>query len=346
MSAREQALALGPPGKTAAAALETLRSGGLVAIAATETPFPEAMLCAAAHGISGHALNRMIVLGRGLTCVALPAARCAELGLRAPRRESGEPPSRRAEYLNTVEARVGVSTGISVADRTRTIGLLGDPATVARDLVRPGHVMPIRVGEGGVLANPGCAEAGLDLVTLAGAAPAAALCHVLDEEGAVADLATLTALAAREGIPLLSSGEIADLRLRAEVLVERVGGGAVQTAAGELETVTYRVAHSGAVHLAVLVGDVSGGAPQRVRVLVQDPLGDAIGPRAAVPEALEALRADGGGVLLYLASGDAAPAAWHGAAAGREPRALGGSHNAYAATQILRDLKIDAVRLG
>lgn len=328
-------------------ALDALRRGGVVAIAGGDGERAEGMLCAAADGISYETMNWMVGHGGGFSCVALPAARCAELGLRAQR-----PPEAAGArlagpvYLNTVEAREGVGTGISIADRVRTTRVLGDPGSRAEDLVSPGHVVPIRVGPGGALERRGCAEAALDLVVLAGLSPAAALCHALDESGAVASFARLAALADEHGIPLVSVDEVVDRLLRAGTIVTRAEERTIETAVGPVKAVAYRQPLTGSTHFAALVGDLAPDVPPLLRMHVQSPLDDALAREAPVRRALSELAEAGGGVLLLLAQEADAPPPWRADGPAEQTAATAASGlNAYAAAQILRDLGFDAVRL-
>lgn len=324
-------------------AIEALRAGQPIAVAGISTAMAEGMLCAAAEHATADVVNWMITHGRGLTCVGLTAERCEALELtsaRSARARQGGP-----EYLNTIEARDGITTGISAADRARTIRLAGDPGSSPKDLVTPGHVIPIRAAAGGVLEHPGCAEAAIDLLRAAGLDPAAALCHALDDAGAVMGLAELSAFSSRQGVPLVTTEEVADRRMREEKVVVRVGALSVATPQGVQQAYEYVDPSSRTRHFAVVVGDPLGAGPPLIAIHVQRPLEDALGTELAT--AAERMAKAGGGVLLYLGSVAAAPPAWHGAEEAKAPGEPIPTRpaTAYAAAQILRDLGVNAVRL-
>jgi len=251
-------------------ALAVLRAGGMAVLDAGELGY---VVQAAARAADG-SIAFMARDARGLVCVALPAERCDRLGLR--------PPARDAPLTVTIEARTGVSTGISAADRARTIRVAVDPAAGPRDLVRPGHVVPLRAHDGGVLARAAAPEAALELAALAGAPAGAVLCAVLDESGEVATGGALAAFAGRHGLPLVRVEDVVRRRLRERQQVARVASTRLPTRFGVFDAVGFRSESDGCHHLALVQGDPRDGAPMPVGVQ----------PECVAGAALRSLRCD------------------------------------------------------
>lgn len=277
-------------------ALATLRAGGM------------AVLDAGALGYvtqpAAHAVDRSIAFmarsACGLVCLALPAERCDRLGLRPPRRG--------APLTVTIEARTGVSTGISAADRARTIRVAVDPAAEPRDLVRPGHVVPLRAHEDGVLACAAAPEAALELAALAGAPAGAVLCAVLDERGEVATGDALAAFAGRHRLPLVRVDDVVRRRLRERQTVARVVRTRLPTRFGLFEAVGFRSEPDGCHHLALVQGDPRDGAPMPVAVQPECVAGGALRSlrcdcRRRIDAALGAVGQARRGTLLHLTDG-------------------------------------------
>jgi 3,4-dihydroxy 2-butanone 4-phosphate synthase/GTP cyclohydrolase II len=189
-----------------------LKAGGLIVL--YDERRDQGDLLAAAQLTTSSIITQMVHHGGGLVCVALTPARARELGLRRlpVRRAGGSPPSERTPTMVSVEARVGVSTGISSSDRAETVGRLAGPSTGPRDLVSPGHVFPLVAAGGGLLECHGRLQAAVDIVRLAGLQPAATLCDILDDRGDLAGRDELGALARDLDIPFISIGELADDR--------------------------------------------------------------------------------------------------------------------------------------
>ncbi|GAB3205743.1 bifunctional 3,4-dihydroxy-2-butanone-4-phosphate synthase/GTP cyclohydrolase II [Marinactinospora thermotolerans] len=213
--------------------------------------------------------------------------------------------SMRTAYTVTVDARTGVSTGISAADRARTIRLLADPASVAGDFVRPGHVLPLRYRAGGVLARRGHTEAAVDLARLAGLAPAGVLAEVVNDDGTMARLPRLREFADEHGLRLVSVEQLVEYRRRTETLVERVVQTRIPNRHGEWRAVGYRGSVDGSEHVALVYGDIGDGADVLVRLHSECLTGDAFGSHRCdcgtqLDAAMAGIAQEGRGVLVYL----------------------------------------------
>jgi 3,4-dihydroxy 2-butanone 4-phosphate synthase / GTP cyclohydrolase II len=213
-------------------------------------------------------------------------------------------------YTVTVDAREGVSTGISAADRARTIRLLATESTTAADLCRPGHVVPLRAKPGGVLRRPGHTEAAIDLAVAAGLRPAGALCELVNDDGTMMRLPQLTAFAAQHGLPLISIADLIAWRRRTERLVERVAQARLPTEYGMFTALGYRATHNpagstGSEHIALVLGDIGDGRDVLVRVHSECLTGDVFGSLRCdcgpqLHTAMERIAQEGRGVVLYV----------------------------------------------
>jgi len=240
---------------------------------------------------------------RGLLCVPLEGDVLDHL-------ELGQMAAQNTERMQTaftvsVDARTGVTTGISAADRARTIALLADPATTSYDLVRPGHVFPLRAKPGGVLRRPGHTEAAVDLARLAGLRPAGVICEIVQEDGTMARLPDLRVFAQRHGLALISIADLIAWRRRTEKQVERVAEARIPTAHGEFRAVGYRSILDDTDHVALVQGDLGDGQDVLVRVHSECLTGDVFGSRRCdcgpqLDAALEAVAREGRGVVLYV----------------------------------------------
>ena len=207
----------------------------------------------------------------------------------------------------SVDARTGVSTGISAADRSLTIRLLADPDRGAADLVRPGHIFPLEAREGGVLVRAGHTEAAIDLCRMAGRQPAAVICEISNDDGSMQRLPELMAFARQHGLKMITVKDLIAYRMAREQLVERVAGAKLPTAHGEFMVYGYRARYGAteAEHAALVLGDVANGEPVLVRVHSECLTGDVFGSFRCdcgeqVNAALEAIANAGRGVLVYL----------------------------------------------
>ncbi len=235
----------------------------------------------------------------GFVCVALDGYDCDRLGL-----PSMAGAGRRPVLTVTVDAAAGITTGISAADRARTARVLADAATAPRDLTRPGHVVGVRTADGGVLAEPGTAEAAVDLARLAGCRPAGVYAQLVRADGATAGPDDLAAFAAAHGLDTVSTDEVVEHRRRTELSVEAVARCRMPTRHGEFTAVGYRSHPDGGEHLALVAGAVSGRSDVPVHGHEECLCGDVLGSRACacraeLDAALAAVVAHGCGVVLY-----------------------------------------------
>ncbi|MEO6857346.1 MAG: bifunctional 3,4-dihydroxy-2-butanone-4-phosphate synthase/GTP cyclohydrolase II [Solirubrobacteraceae bacterium] len=284
-------------------AIEDIRQGKMVVVCDDETRENEGDLTMAAQFVTPEAINFMAKEGRGLICLALSPARCDELGLdlMAAKNESAF----ETAFTVSIEARLGVSTGISAADRARTIQVAIDPETSPRELVQPGHVFPLKARVGGVLERVGQTEAAVDLARLAGLNPAGVICEIMNDDGSMARVPDLTRYCQRHGLKMITVADLVAYRRRHEKLVERVVATGLPTAFGEFVAVGYRSLIDNKHHVALVKGEVEGGSDVLVRVHSECLTGDVFhSMRCDCGEQLESALAmierEGRGVLLYL----------------------------------------------
>ena len=263
----------------------------------------EGDLVIAAEEATADAVNFMATHGRGLVCLAITQAQADKLGLALlPRRNSS---AGRAWFTVSVEARDGVSTGISAADRARTIEAAIDDESTPEDLVSPGHVFPMRAWNGGVLARTGDAEAAVDLAQLAGRKPAAALCQILNADGAVAGVEDLVRLGQEQGLAVVRLSDLVRYRMEREVFIECIAETPVETAHGEFSLRIYKNRLDGRSHPVLVRGDVSEQEGVLVRIHSQCLTGDVFHSARCdcgeqLDESLAAIAEKGRGVLIYL----------------------------------------------
>ena len=264
----------------------------------------EGDLTLAAQFATPEAINFMAKEGRGLICLSLTPERCEELGLElmAAKNES----SFETPFTVSIEAREGVTTGISAHDRARTIQVAIDPESHPRDLVQPGHIFPLKARSGGVLERTGQTEAAVDLARLAGLNPAGVICEVMNDDGTMARVDDLAGYCARHGLKMITIADLIAYRRRHDKLVERVAAARLPTAFGEFEVVGYRSLLDEKHHVALVKGDVAGRSDVLVRVHSECLTGDVFHSlRCDCGEQLESalamIEAEGEGVLLYLA---------------------------------------------
>ncbi|GGK25071.1 riboflavin biosynthesis protein RibBA [Pilimelia terevasa] len=263
----------------------------------------EGDLIFAAEKATPELLAFMIRYTSGYICAPLTEADCDRLHL--PQMVQQNQDWTGTAYTVTVDAREGVSTGISAADRARTIRLLGDPDTAPTEFTRPGHVLPLRAKPGGVLRRPGHTEAAVDLAVLAGLHPAGALCELVNDDGTMQRLPDLRRFAAAHDLALISIADLVAYRRRTEKHVQRVADARIPTAHGEFRAVGYRATYDSAEHIALVHGDLGDGADVLVRVHSECLTGDVFaslrcdcGPQ--LDAALAAVARAGRGVVLYV----------------------------------------------
>lgn len=292
------------PFATIEEAIEDFREGRIVIIVDSPDRENEGDLAIAAEHVTPEAINFMATHGRGLICLTLTPERCDELDLRMMVQNNGTPYG--TAFTISIEAREGIATGISAADRAHTIKVAVDPDKGAVDLIHPGHVFPLRARPGGVLERTGQTEASVDLAKCAGLNPSAVICEVMKADGTMARVDDLAEVCREHGIRMITVDDLIAYRRRTEVLVERMAEAQLPTMAGDFVAVGYRSKVDGKHHLALVHGDISGGSDILVRVHSECVTGDVFGSlRCDCGEQLEAsieqIVEAGAGVVLYLA---------------------------------------------
>jgi 3,4-dihydroxy 2-butanone 4-phosphate synthase/GTP cyclohydrolase II len=292
------------PFATIEAALEDIRAGRMVVVCDDENRENEGDLTMAAQFATPDAINFMAKEGRGLICLALTPERCEEMGLdlMAAKNESAF----ETAFTVSVEAREGVTTGISAADRAHTIQVAIDPESAPRDLVQPGHVFPLKAKPGGVLERTGQTEAAVDLARLAGLNPAGVICEIMNDDGTMARVDDLVGYCERHGLKMITVADLIAYRRKHDKLVERVVSTSLPTTFGDFVAVGYRSLVDDKHHVALVKGDVDGREDVLVRVHSECLTGDVFHSlRCDCGEQLESALAmierEGSGVLLYLA---------------------------------------------
>jgi 3,4-dihydroxy 2-butanone 4-phosphate synthase/GTP cyclohydrolase II len=280
-----------------------LREGRMIIIVDDEDRENEGDLACAAELVTPELINFMATHARGLICMPLTEERCDELHLTMQVADN-------TSFLGTaftvsIEARRGVTTGISASDRATTILTAVDPQTRPQDLARPGHVFPLRAKKGGVLVRPGQTEASVDLARIAGLNPAAVICEIMNEDGTMARMPQLEEFAARHDLKIITVADLVRYRMRKEILVRRAVETDLPTVYGMFRAVAFENALSEEVHLAMVMGDVRTEDPVLVRVHTENVTCDMFGSLVddtgfQLHAALERIAAEGRGVVLYL----------------------------------------------
>jgi len=285
-------------------ALEDLRRARMVIVCDDEDRENEGDLTLAAQFATPDLINFMAKEGRGLICLALTAKRCDELGLdlMAAKNESRF----ETAFTVSIEARDGVTTGISAGDRAHTIQVAVDPDSSPRDLVQPGHVFPLKAKGGGVLERAGQTEAAVDLASLAGLGPAGVICEVMNDDGTMARVPDLVSYCARHSLKMVTIADLIAYRRAHDMQIERVVETALPTQFGEFTIIGYRSLLDERHHVALVKGEVAGMKDVLVRVHSECMTGDTFHSlRCDCGEQLEyslaKIEAEGEGVLLYLA---------------------------------------------
>jgi 3,4-dihydroxy 2-butanone 4-phosphate synthase/GTP cyclohydrolase II len=284
-------------------AIEEIREGRPVVVIDDESRENEGDVTIAAQFATPDWINFMAIHARGLICLCLTEERCDELGLR-PMTEQNESPFSTA-FTVSIEAREGVTTGISAHDRSHTIQVAIDPTKGAQDVVRPGHVFPLRARTGGVLQRAGHTESAVDLARLAGLNPAGVVCEIMKDDGTMARLADHVEFCAQHGLKMISISSLTEYRRLHDRLIERVTSVQLPTAFGRFECVAFREVLTGKHHLALVKGDVAGQENVLVRVHSECLTGDVFHSLKCdcgeqLELALRRIEEEGRGVLLYL----------------------------------------------
>ncbi len=285
-------------------AIDDIRNGRMVIVVDSEDRENEGDLVMAAQFATADAVNFMVTHARGLVCLALTEERCEQLGLTRMVRRNESPHG--TAFTEAIEAREGVTTGISAPDRARTIAVAIDPSSCPEDLVKPGHVFPLRAKAGGVLERAGHTEAAVDLARLAGIIPAGVICEIMNDDGSMARVDDLIAYGAEHGLKMITIAELIEHRRHTERLIERGPSVRMPTRFGEFTAVGYRSIVDGKHHVALVMGDVDGAEDVLVRVHSECLTGDVFGSLRCdcgeqLDAALQIIAAEGAGVLLYIA---------------------------------------------
>ena len=283
--------------------VEEIRAGRILVVVDDEDRENEGDLIMAADKVTPEAVNFMARHGRGLICVPMLGDRLDELQISMMVSDNTAPQG--TAFTVSVDARRGVTTGTSAYDRAVTIRTLVDRATRAEDLTRPGHIFPLRAMPGGVLRRAGHTEAAIDLARFAGCQPAGVICEVLDEDGGMARVPQLLALARAHGLKAITIKSLIEYRIQKEKLVRRAATTRLPTDYGEFTVIAYETTVDEGVPLALVLGEVAGDAPTLVRVHSECLPGDVFGCHrcdcgSQLHKALAIIRREGRGILVYM----------------------------------------------
>ncbi|OFZ67306.1 MAG: 3,4-dihydroxy-2-butanone-4-phosphate synthase [Betaproteobacteria bacterium RBG_16_56_24] len=327
-----------------------IRAGHMVVLVDEEDRENEGDLVFAAEFVTPEKINFMAKYGRGLICLTLTEAHCKQIDLPLMVRENGLPLA--TNFTLSIEAASGVTTGISAADRSRTVQAAADKNAKPGDIVQPGHIFPLRAQNGGVLVRAGHTEAGCDLAQLAGLTPASVICEVLKDDGDMARLPDLMVFARQHQLKIGTIANLIEYRCQHEKLVERVARRKVQTAYGEFELATYIDKTTQRTHLALVKGEIRQGAETLVRVheplSVMDFLEQTDHAHSiSVNQALQKIGQSSSGVLLLLHRGETSQDLRAKATldAGSQRTAQWDPRSYGIGAQILRDLNVGRMRL-
>ena len=287
------------------AAIEDIRAGKMVVLVDDEDRENEGDLCIAAEKVTPEAINFMAKYGRGLICLSLTEKRLAmlRLSMMVPDYENNS--GFGTAFTVSIEARHGVTTGISAADRATTVLTAIAEDAKPSDLSRPGHIFPLRARDGGVLRRTGQTEGSMDLARLAGLKPAGVICEIMNDDGTMARLPDLVEFATEHEIKIVSIADLIQYRLRTETLVRRVAVANMPTVAGSFQAYVYENDIDKVDHIALVRGEYKPEDSVLVRVHSECLTGDAFGSKRCdcgeqLAAALEMIEAEGCGVLLYM----------------------------------------------
>jgi 3,4-dihydroxy 2-butanone 4-phosphate synthase/GTP cyclohydrolase II len=285
-------------------AIEDIRAGKMVVVCDAEDRENEGDLTLAAQFCTPDAINFMAKEGRGLICLALTPERCDELGLDLMAAKNESPYE--TAFTVSVEAREGVTTGISAHDRARTIQVAIDQRSRPHDLVQPGHIFPLKAKSGGVLERTGQTEAAVDLARLAGLSPAGVICEIMNDDGTMARVPDLAEYTRKHDLKMVTVADLIEYRRRNDKLIERVVETSLPTDFGDFNVVGFRSLVDEKHHIAMVKGDVDGAEDVLVRVHSECLTGDVFHSQRCdcgqqLEDALKRIEEEGRGVLLYLA---------------------------------------------
>lgn len=283
--------------------IEDIRQGKMVILMDDEDRENEGDLIMAAEFVTPEAINFMVTHARGLVCLPMTAERCMRLNLPLMVNNNGAQFS--TNFTVSIEAAQGVTTGISAADRAKTILAAVAPDAKAADIVQPGHIFPLIAKNGGVLNRAGHTEAGVDLARLAGAEPAAVIVEILNEDGTMARRPELEKFAAKHDLKIGTIADLIEYRNLNETTISKVAECRLPTEYGEFDLITFKDEIDDQIHFALRKGEISADAPALVRVHLQDTFGDLLASQRSLdrsmglPQAMARI-ADEGGILLLL----------------------------------------------
>ncbi len=285
-------------------AVEDIRNGKMIIIVDDEDRENEGDLVCAAELVTPEIISFMAIHGRGLICMPLTEERCDELQLLP--QTANNTSSMGTAFTISIEAREGVTTGISAADRAKTILTAVDPASKPWDLARPGHVFPLRAKRGGVLIRVGQTEASVDIARIAGLSPAAVICEIMNDDGTMSRMPDLEIFAEKHNLKIISVADLVRYRIQKETLVKRIVETDLPTDFGIFHSILYENEINGETHLAMLMGDVSQTTePVLVRVQTENVTFAVFGAKlgeasVAMQASLRKIAESGSGVVLYL----------------------------------------------
>ena len=283
-------------------AVEAIAAGKIIVVVDDEDRENEGDLTMAAEFCTAEAVNFMAKHGRGLICLTLTEQRADYMRL-GPMTSDNTSRFGTA-FTESIEAREGVTTGISAADRARTIQVAIDPNSTAADLARPGHVFPLRARKGGVLVRAGQTEASVDLARMAGLNASGVICEIMNDDGTMARVPDLVEFCKLHGLLMVTVADLIRYRLQHEKYIRRVAETMVETAFGEFRMIAYEnEVEGGESHVALVRGDVATGAPVLVRVQTHSLAEDVFGDRTVLEGSLRMIAEAGRGALVYLHNG-------------------------------------------
>jgi 3,4-dihydroxy 2-butanone 4-phosphate synthase/GTP cyclohydrolase II len=297
-------MSLLPPFCDVDTALEEISAGHMIVVIDDEDRENEGDLTMAAEKVTPEAINFMAKYGRGLVCLAMTEERLEYLRLGPMSAENTS--NFGTAFTESIDAKDGVTTGISAYDRAHTIKAAIDPSTRPNDLARPGHVFPLRARKGGVLVRAGQTEASVDLARLAGLVPAGVICEIMNDDGTMARVPQLTEFCERHGLKMLTVAELIRYRMAHERYVRRLAEAIVPTVYGEFRMIAYESEINGDSHIALVKGDVEHAKePVLVRMHTHCLMGDVFGAawcecRNTIDAAMRRIAEEGTGALIYL----------------------------------------------
>ena len=284
-------------------AMEDVLQGKMIVIVDDEDRENEGDLMIASEKVTPEAINFMAKYGRGLICLALTEDRTRQLGL--PMMVEDNESTFETPFTVSIDAREGITTGISANDRSITIQTAIDSQTEKSDLVKPGHIFPLRARTGGVLVRMGQTEASVDIARMAGLYPSGVICEIMDDDGTMARLPSLIEFTREHGLKMITTKDLAEYRLQQETLVEEVVSTKIPTEFGVFDSVTFRNILDDQIYIALIKGEISPEIPTLVRVHSQCLTGDVFGSFRCdcgeqLKKSMEMIAENEKGVLLYL----------------------------------------------